>query len=81
MKVGDGVLIDASRLGMRGGLLTGIVSDKACDLLLTYFPRVVEREMLRLYSNRKMVDSFYLRPSDITAIIPNQGHWLGKEMP
>ena len=77
MRVGDGVIIDASRLGMNGGQLVGVIaeSDRRCGCLVELL-REVEREMAQ-YGWRHVLVS----PDEITATIPNQGHWLGKDMP
>ena len=78
LQVGDGVIIDGSKLGMNGGLLTGIVKHIAMGepSVLVYFPREVERGMLDLTAYRS-----FIYPHEITATIPNCGHWLGKEIP
>ena len=79
MKVGDGVIIDGSKLGLHGGQLTGVVDcvygDKS-DAFQVILSRKVEAEMMGKWW-------FQFSPDEdiITAAIPNCGHWLGKEMP
>ena len=75
MKVGDGVIIDGSKLGLNGGLLTGVVEAHANKWVMVRLPRKVERDVACVYS-----DSAHIPKDAITAIIPDQGHWLGKEM-
>ena len=80
MKVGDGVIIDGSKLGLNGGLLTGMVEDKSIVFgrVFILLPRKVEAQMVNpiTHYQRTMAS-----PDEIIAIIPDQGHWLGKEMP
>ena len=77
MKVGDGVIIDGSKLGLNGGLLTGVVECvmPISGMVFIRLPRRVERDMIR------WAFPLVFYQDEITSdILPNQGHWLGKEM-
>jgi len=76
MQVGEGVIIDGSKLGLNGGQLVGVVKHIISGGYITHLPRRVEQDMILEGYAYQMV-----YPSDITATLPNQGHWLGKEMP
>ncbi len=82
VNVGDGVIIDASRLGMNGGQLVGIVEAGAeFDGQVgrwVRLPRKVEEEMAA--EAGWGYGWFYAFPWEITATIPNCEGWLGKEM-
>ena len=82
MKVGDGVIIDGSKLGLNGGLLTGVVDCiSPHGWYIVRLPREVERWMLVGAGSMLWSGFVSVMPKSITATIPNQGHWLGKEMP
>jgi len=73
-QVGDGVIIDGSKLGLNGVLLTGVVRTVWPDSVIAELPRKIEREIYGGTFARCF-------EGDIVVTIPNQGHWLGKEMP
>ena len=81
MKVGDGVLIDASALGLHGGQLVGVVEEASGDVFCVALSRRIERAMVWGEDKADRYPFLYFFPDEITATIPNQGHWLGKEMP
>jgi len=79
MQVGEGVIIDGSKLGLNGGQLVGVVEKPCYTGCLIHLPRKVEQEMPwpELQTRHSTVYAYY---EDIIATIPDCGHWLGKEM-
>ncbi len=84
--VGDGVIIDGSKLGLTGGLFTGVVKMVHPDKWIQVFlPRKVEREALAVALSRPAYSTINISPhqgyNQFIITVPNCERWLTEDMP